>query len=422
MSNDKNKKLKILLLSDHLLSTSGVGNQSRFLMNGLIEKGCWTVRQLDAAVKHADYDVQTPHPDLIIKPVDGFGDPNTLRLVLASEKPDILMIFTDPRFFTWLWDMEDEIHQICPIAYWHVWDNYPVPKFNYPYYASTDLINCHSYLTYNIVKQDFPERTNFVPHALPKEIFFPIDKKTVKQLKADTLGENRKDDFVLLWINRNAKRKRPADVIHAWSHFKKKVAESGNARGATMIMHTDPLDQEGPNLLEVAAQAGVLDSIKFSNDRIEFNQMNVLHNVSDACINTAFAEGFGLATLEAMQCGNPIIATKTGGLTRQVVDHRDGTENGVALDVKLKTVVGSQNVPYIYEDYSSIEDAGDAIFKLYSMDEEEITALGNKARDYVLSEFSMQKTIDTWHNDLLKLSEDWKAGKRVVERYDLLEF
>ena len=415
----QDKKMKILLLSDHALSTSGVGCQSRYLMNGLIEKGCWTVRQFGAALKHNDYTVQQPHPDFIIKPIDGFGNPDMLRVALASEKPDVLMLFTDPRFFTWLWDMEDEVHQICPIAYWHVWDNYPVPKFNFPYYASTDLINCHSHLTYDIVSKEFPERTNFIPHALPEDVFFPIPKSDIRKIKAEMLGKGHEDDFVLFWVNRNAKRKRPADVIHAWKLFKEKAAEA--SRGAMLIMHTDPYDNEGPNLAEVAAQAGVLGSVKFSKERIDFEQMNVLHNVADACINIAYAEGFGLATLEAMQVGNPIIAAKTGGLTRQVVDHRDGTENGIALDITLKTVVGSQSVPYIYEDYASIEDAADAIHKLYSMSDEEIGALGSKARAYVQSEFSIDNTIDAWHNTLKKLVEDWREGKRNVKRYDMLE-
>lgn len=412
-------KMKILLLSDHALSTSGVGCQSRYLMNGLIEKGCWTVRQFGAALKHTDYSINQPHPDFIIKPIDGFGDPDMLRVALASEKPDVLMIFTDPRFFTWLWAMEDEIHQICPIAYWHVWDNYPSPKFNYPYYASTDLINCHSYLTYNIVKEDFPERTNFIPHALPNDVFYPLPENDIKQIRAQMFGPDKVDDFILFWVNRNAKRKRPADVIYAWKHFKDKLSESD--RGATLVMHTDPYDSEGPNLTEVARQAGVLDSVKFSKERIDFDQMNMLHNVSDACINIAFAEGFGLATLEAMQVGNPIIAAKTGGLTRQVVDHRDGSENGVALDIALKTVVGSQSVPYIYEDYASIEDAGDAIYKLYSMDKSELKAIGDKAREYVKSEFSIESTVDSWHNTLKKLVEDWREGKRTVSRYEFLE-
>ena len=51
-------KKKILMLSDHALSTSGVGTQSRHLIHGLIDKGCWTVRQFGAAMKHDDYDIK----------------------------------------------------------------------------------------------------------------------------------------------------------------------------------------------------------------------------------------------------------------------------------------------------------------------------------------------------------------------------
>ena len=122
-----------------------------------------------------------------------------------------------------------------------------------------------------------------------------------------------------------------------------------------------------------------------------------------------------------MKVGNPIIASKTGGLTRQVVDHRDGTENGVALDIKTKTLVGSQSVPYIYEDYVCLDETADAIYKLYSMDNNEKKALGSKAREYVQSEFHIQKTIDAWHDSLLTLSNDWKEKKRVVPRYSITE-
>lgn len=413
--------MKILLLSDHALSTSGVGCQSRFLATGLIEKGCWTVRQLGAALKHANYDINQPHPDFIIKPIDGFGNPEMLRVVLAAEKPDLLLIFTDPRFFTWLWAMEDEIHQICPIAYWHVWDNYPAPDFNNNYYASTDLINCHSHLTYDIVSKKFPERTNFIPHALPENLFFPLSNEDRKKHKAQLLGSSAIDDFILFWVNRNAKRKRPNDVLIAWKLFLDKLSDEEKSK-VQFIMHTDPHDPEGPNLIEAGRKLGILDNVKFSRERVDFEQMNILHNISDACINIAFAEGFGLATLEAMQVGKPIIAAKTGGLTRQVVDHRDGSENGVALDIKCKSLVGSQGVPYIYEDYASVEDAAEAIYKIYSLPKEEREALGQKAREYVLSEFALQDTIDAWHNSLLKLVNDWKDNKRVVERYDILEF
>ena len=179
------RKKKILVLSDHALSTSGVGTQSRHLINGLLEKypGEWCFRQFGAAIKHENYDVVQVNEDFVIKPIDGFGDPEMIRLALITEKPDILFIFTDPRFFVWLFEMEDEIHQMCPIVWWHVWDNYPYPDFNTHFYESTDVINCHSHMTYTMIKEKFPEKTNFIPHALPKEVFFSNAEKRCNGIK-----------------------------------------------------------------------------------------------------------------------------------------------------------------------------------------------------------------------------------------------
>lgn len=411
------KKYKILMLSDHALSTSGVGCQSRFLIQGLVEKGCWSVRQFGAALKHDNYDVVQVSEDFIIKPIDGFGNPDVLRIALATEQPDVVLLFTDPRFFTWLWEIEDEIHQMCPIAYWHVWDNRPRPIFNDKYYAATDLINCHSYPTYEIVREKFPERANFIPHALPTDVFFPLPVAEKRRWRQEILGHQKKDDFVVLWINRNAKRKRPADVLWAWSIFLEKYGITD----ATLLMHTDPYDQEGPNLMAVADMLGIQNSVLFSPERVDFIKMNILHNVSDCCVNIAYAEGFGLSTLEAMQVGNPVIAVKTGGLTRQVVDHRDGTEHGVALDVKHQTLVGSQNVPFIYEDYADVHDVADGFYKLYSLDSDQRKALSEKCRNYALEEFNLQTTIDSWHNTLLDLVEGWKSGKRHTPRFEVIE-
>lgn len=402
------QKKKILVLSDHALSTSGVGTQTRHLINGLIAKGEWTFRQFGAAMKHADYRTIIVNDDFIIKPIDGFGTKDMLRVTLATEKPDLILIFTDPRFFGWLFEMEDEIHQVCPIAWWHVWDNWPKPSFNAPFYEATDLINCHSYLTYEICKQDFPEKTNFVPHALPKDLFRPLTAAQRSSKRSEMLG-SKKDNFILFWVNRNARRKRPADVIEAWSIFRRKIESEGRSN-ATLLMHTDPLDQEGPNLYEVSKLFGVQDSVVFSTERVDFDKMNDLHNISDACINISYAEGFGLATLEAMQCGRPVIAAMTGGLTRQVVDHRDNSENGVALPIEFKTCVGSQAVPYIYEDYVSNETTAAAIEKLYRMSPDERKALGEKASAYVKSEFDYQSTIDMWHETMNKTISGWKEN------------
>ena len=325
------------------------------------------------------------------------------------------MLFTDPRFFIWLFEMEDEIHQICPIVWWHVWDNRPTPRFNDALYKSTDLINCHSYLTYEMCKENFPEKTNFVPHALPEYIFHPLNDDVIKAHKKDLLGKEKIDDFVVSWVNRNARRKRPGDLLEAWKLFLDKLEENYGHKKATLLMHTDPNDDEGPNLYAINEMLGIQPNVVFSNERVDFEHMNILHNISDACINIAYAEGFGLATLEAMQSATPIIALKTGGLTRQVIDHRDGSENGVALPVEFKSTVGSQTVPYIYEDYVSPETVADGLLKLFEMGPEGRKKVGKKSREYALSEFGYQKTIDLWHDTLNETMLNWKSRYNFFE-------
>ena len=401
-------KKKILVLSDHALSTSGVGTQTRHLIEGLLEKGGYTFRQFGAALKHEDYRTVVVNDDFIIKPIDGFGNPEMLRVTLATEKPDALFLFTDPRFFIWLFEMEDEIHQICPIVWWHVWDNEPYPKFNSPLYESTDLINCHSHHTYGQLKDKFPEKVNFVPHSVPGEIFYPLPKNQVRDNKRALLGKEREDHFVALWVSRNAKRKRPSDVLESWHMFLQKLEAQTGHRNATLIMHCDPHDHEGANLLAVSDHFGLGKSVFFSNDRLDFQQMNTLFNVADTCLCISFAEGFGLTTLEAMQAGTPIIAQKTGGLTRQVEDYRDGSHNGVALDVEFRTLVGSQQVPYIYEDYVSSDTVSDALLKMYNLSDEEKDALSEKVIKYVEHAFPYQKTIDEWDRTLQEVISNWK--------------
>ena len=197
----KDGKYKVLMLSDHALSTSGVGTQSRHLINGLIEKGMWTFRQFGAAVKHENYDVVKINDDFIIKPMDGFGSKEILRMALATEKPDVIFLFTDPRFYYWLFEMEDEIRQVCPIVYWHVWDNKPYPAFNDPFYEATDLINCHSHHTYEQVHEKWPNKTFFVPHALPTDMFFQMSDFDILHQKKTILGDERADHFILFWMN-----------------------------------------------------------------------------------------------------------------------------------------------------------------------------------------------------------------------------
>ena len=194
--------------------------------------------------------------------------------------------------------------------------------------------------------------------------------------------------------------------------FLDKIGNKKDRKKATLIMHTEPTDNEGPNLFKVSEKLGIQNNVFFSRDRLEFEKMNILYNISDFCLNISYAEGFGLSTLESMMTGTPIIAAKTGGLTRQVVDHRNKSENGVALNIDLKTMVGSQTVPYIYEDYVSNKNISKGIMKLYKQSIPARKKLKKKVLNYVKKEFNYEKMLDMWHKTMLETCKKYKENNQ----------
>lgn len=409
------KKNKILFLSDHPLAPSGVGVQARFLIEGLLQTGRYSFRCLGGAIKHQDYRTIKVNDDFVIKPVDGFGTHEMIRSLLVTEKPDAVFIFTDPRQFIWLWEIEDEIHQVCPIVYWHVWDNDPYPAFNRPWYESTDLINCLSKKTYDLIYPHFPEKTHYIPHAFPKHVYFELKPEERKQLSVQNFGP-RADWFKALWVNRNATRKMPADLLDCWRVFLEKLEAKHGHRDAMLIMHTDPNDTEGPNLLAVAERLGLQNNVWFSTEKLQFDKMNILHNLVDTTVNISKNEGFGLSTLISLQVGKPVVALKTGGETSKVVDSRDGSELGVGIDPIKRSLVGSQLVPYIYEDFAGTEDVANAFLKLYEMEEDEWNELSAKCKDYVDYAFKHEDIVKKWDETM---SDCIAKFKEKPKRWDI---
>ena len=55
-----------------------------------------------------------------------------------------------------------------------------------------------------------------------------------------------------------------------------RCAQEEGHRKAVLLMHTDPFDREGPNLLALREHFGLEDNIVFSTERIGFDRMNEL--------------------------------------------------------------------------------------------------------------------------------------------------
>lgn len=414
------RKYKILLLSDDLRCVSGVGVQSRALVEGLVKTGKYSFRQLGGAMKHPNYDIQVLHPDIVVKPIDGFGTPQALRQLLITEKPDAIMLFTDPRQFIWVWQMEDEINQICPIVYWHVWDNDPYPDYNSAFYESTDLINCISKKTYDLVREKFPHKTNYIPHAFPDSWYYPLLQEEIQKIKTESLGP-RKDWFFALWVNRNAHRKMPSDVIQGFKMFLDKLQETEGHKNAVLVMHTNPKDPEGPDLHAVSEALGVSDRVMFSTAHIDMPDMNRLYNVSDVLINVSRAEGFGLSLNAAMKVGKPVIALKTGGMTDQIIDERNGNVHGVALEPVERYLVGSQATPYIYDDHFSKKELAEGLYKIYKLTPEEKQQIAQEAKDHLDYQFNYEKIVEEWDRTLEDAIVKWKT-KNAEKNWGVIHF
>lgn len=389
-------KKKILTLSDHPLSPSGVGTQTKYVIEALLKTGRYSVISLGGAIKHEKYTPIIVDPygeDWKVIPVDGYGKQEMIRSILRTEKIDAVWIMTDPRFWGWLWSMENEIRPLCPIVYYHVWDNYPYPHFNKRYYLSNDHIATISKVSDDIVKTVAPEvDSTYVPHAVNGQIFKPEMIEKTRQVMKETLHEDDIGKFRFFWNNRNARRKQSGTLIW-W--FKEWLDKHDLHNKAQLLLHTDPNDPHGQDLNHIMEHLELKDrQVLLSTQKVAPEQLSFMYNMCDCTINISDAEGFGLSTLESLSCGVPIVVNMTGGLQEQVTDGKEWF--GVGLKPNSKSVIGSQDVPYIYEDRLDKNQFMSALSKIYFMTPEARREMGMKGREHVLKNYNFETFNKQW--------------------------
>ena len=452
------KKKKILLLSDDLRMASGIATMSKELVMGTVHKYDWF--QVGAAINHpekgkildvsADVARQTGVEDASVKilPWTGYGDAGLVRQLINSEQPDAILHFTDPRYWIWLYDMEHEIRQNIPILFYAIWDDLPDPLYNRNYYESCDWIGCISRQTYGIVTRltsltDKPTwkphkdwQVSYVPHGINTKSYFPTDVPV--EFRSEILG-GKEYDFVFFWSNRNIRRKQPADVIMAFKEFCDRVGEE-KASKVALLMHTQPVDQNGTDLNAVIDNLAPNCNIIFSDKRRTTTELNYLYNMSDVTINIAGNEGFGLTTAESVMTGTSIIVNVTGGLQDQCGFKLDGkyitaedyveigslhkwrdwegkVESGVwARPVwsKAQTMAGSVPTPYIWDDKVDVYDVATAMEEMYNTPKETLKENGLEGRRAFIEDMglSVENMCSTLVDGIEGTFENWKPRQR----------
>lgn len=425
------KKTKILVLSDHPLSPSGVGTQTKYMIEALLKTGRYQFVCLGGAIKHANYQPQRIEPwleDWRIFPIDGYGNPEIIRSVMQKERPDVLWFMTDPRFYGWLWEIENEIRANVPMVYYHVWDNFPAPHYNGVFYRSTDEVVCISKVTQKIVEAVSPEVSScYLPHAVNSSIFYEYTGKEKRQMVdvlrhriavESSVNHKNLNKKIFFWNNRNARRKQSGTLIW-W--FKEFLDEVGHDK-ATLLMHTDPRDQHGQDLPHLIERLNVGDGqVLLSTQKIQPNELANMYNVADYTLNIADAEGFGLSTLESLSCGTPIIVNMTGGLQEQVTDGKNWF--GFGIEPTSKAVIGSLQVPYIYEDRISQKDFNTALKKTLSWSPKAYAKMSRLGIKHVKENYNFEQYEKRWiglMDEIVEKHGSWDT--RVgYKRWHLLE-
>jgi hypothetical protein len=420
----KADRKKILLLCDDIRMHSGVATMAREFVVGTAHHYNWF--NLGAAVNHPEAgkildisaDVskfaEIEDASVMVQPHNGYGDSTMIRHLLKTQKPDAIFIFTDPRYWIWLFEIEREIRSKIPIVWLNIWDEYPAPMYNKNYYNSVDGLLGISKQTVNINKLVLGEEikdkvSSYVPHGINDKVFFPIQEDhkdfTLLQDFKKKLFNGKEIDFVVFFNSRNIQRKHPGDTILAFKHFCDQIGEE-KAKRVALVMKTEVSSPHGTDLKAVKDVICPELNVMFATEKLTPQQMNLLYNVADITVLMSSNEGWGLALTESLMTGTMITANVTGGMQDQM---RFEDENGkwIEFDADFPSnhrgtykkcgewalpiwptnmsMMGSPLTPYIFDDRCVPEDAASNMLTAYELGREERNRRGAVGREFALS-------------------------------------
>lgn len=434
----------ILIISDVMLTHTGVANQSSEVAKALVNKGYKVFNLGSGGVqpnKKLIHTFQTGEQVTVYTSETLDNVPLILDLI-HREKINALILVTDPHRFYQVWLNNRTIRNLVPIIYWNLWDTnlLPAPNskkhhYNEWIYESCDSLPCISQQSTNFVKQiinNLPEikrpKVSYIPHGSNENVFKPLSPEAVARLKQEFW--NGKDfEYVVLLNGRNQTRKKICDLIYAWRLFIESLAPAQAAKCA-LLLHTEAVSPNGTDLNEVVAALAPNINIIIDAASRSQEQLNILYNIADVTFNVSNAEGFGLPIQESLLAGTPIAATATGGLQDSIGFQdeagnliqftKDFTSNNIGtyrnhgnwsfpLFPASQSIIGSPQTPYLFDDDLSHSTILDGLLHWYRIPAKERKQRGLQGRNYCLTnQMSVKALADNFTKEVKETINNYK--------------
>jgi len=447
-------KPTILLICDDIRGHTGIGNIGKEIIYNTISD--FNFINLAVGKNHPEQgtkinfdetisrETKIPDAQLTLIPYSNYGDPEIIEHLLRFENIDAIFCIADPRYLTGVFLIEDRIRSKVPLIWLNIWDNYPVPYFNAPYYMSCDLLLSISKLTKEInikVLEEYGANVHdndrmgefkggtmisYVPHGLNENKFYKIRSKNIelKKFKKE-IFKGDIPEFSLLFNSRNMKRKNILDTLISWKQFLNKY----QPKNSKLILHTEKITEIGTNLKEVIDVLDLNSSVILNTEHYSRDVMNLLYNCVDGVIQLSYNEGWGLSLTESLLTETPFIASCTGGMVDQMGFDEDIRFNDVTkrkgeflnhgewafpVMISNRSLTGSPPTPYIYEDRINTLEVAKNINDLYRIPNQERNRIGALGREWALNRLTSKIMGENIIKQINNLFKYWKPRSKFI--------
>jgi glycosyltransferase involved in cell wall biosynthesis len=206
-----------------------------------------------------------------------------------------------------------------------------------PYLTTNDvlLVNCTA--DRELAHRYFSNaRVRLLPFAIDHGRFHPLDP--AERSAARESFHFREEDRILLYAGRITLQKNVHTLLKVFSAVRSVVPDAFLALAGSVEEHGSP--EFGITPVNLGNTIGRLArGLGIPGDRVRLmrgvpaGRLRDLYNIADAKVNLTLHhdENFGLAQVEAMACGTPVIGTAWGGLKDTIVDGVSGYQVSAPL-------------------------------------------------------------------------------------------